>query len=99
MITNHPTWIGTKDGSIDIDIYSIRSPDLEEETKNFIVYNYDKENMIVLGRSYNNLDISSMYFGYEIDKYFIDVNYNLEYDLEVGSYSDDIKINVTNPVT
>ena len=68
----------------------IRSPDNDGATKNFIAYNYDSINKLVLGRTYPNLYIASLKFDYE--GILISVNKDVEYDLEVGSYSDTITI-------
>lgn len=68
----------------------IRSPDNDGATRNFIAYNYDSMSKLVLGRTYPNLFIASLNFEYE--GRLISVNKDVEYDLEVGSYSDLITI-------
>jgi hypothetical protein len=76
-------------------VSGVRSPDLAGETQNFILYNYDQSNKIVLGRTYSNLHLASVSFAY--DGLQVDVNFNLPYDLEVGSYSDYLTLNITSP--
>lgn len=78
-------------------VYGIRSPDQAGETQNFVIYNYDQLNRIVLGRTYSNLHVASLTFGY--DGLQIDVNLNKPFDLEVGSYSDPLILNITNPTS
>ncbi|EGR28803.1 hypothetical protein IMG5_168390 [Ichthyophthirius multifiliis] len=93
--TNNKEWQSHKDGYITATIQNVRSPDIQGQTKDFIVYNYDSLNKIILGRTYNNLKIACITTTYEGK--LIDVNNNLPYDLEVGSFSDSIIINFNIP--
>jgi len=45
-----------------LTISSVRTPENDGETKNFIIYNYDAANEIILGRTYSNLHISSLIY-------------------------------------
>jgi len=93
--TSHKSWTSSSKGPITTIIYNIRNPELDGDTKNFIVYNYDSQRQIVLGRSYSTLNPSFLTFSY--DGYQIYVNNDQPILLEVGSYSDPISFTLEIP--
>ncbi|EAS00909.2 transmembrane protein, putative (macronuclear) [Tetrahymena thermophila SB210] len=88
--TINPQWDSSVNGYISATISLIRTPDSSGPTNNFIAYNYDSINQVVLGRSYPNLFIASLSFSYQGK--LITVNNDQPYNLEVGSFSDTITI-------
>ena len=60
--TTNREWDSDTDGMLTANIYEIRTPETAGETTNFIIYNYDKVNKLVLGRTYSNLKIASLEF-------------------------------------
>lgn len=60
------------------------------------MYNYDRFNKLVLGRTYSNLKIASLSFAYDGKQ--VVVNDDQPYNLEVGSYSDLITVLLEKPV-
>ncbi|KAL4482744.1 hypothetical protein ABPG73_021404 [Tetrahymena malaccensis] len=88
--TINPQWDSSVNGYITATISLLRTPDSSGPTNNFIAYNYDSINQVVLGRSYPNLFIASLSFSYQGK--LITVNNDQPYNLEVGSFSDPITI-------
>ncbi|KAL4499018.1 hypothetical protein ABPG72_016920 [Tetrahymena utriculariae] len=91
-------WDSSVNGYITATISLLRTPDSSGPTNNFIAYNYDSINQVVLGRSYPNLFIASLSFSYQGK--LITVNNDQPYNLEVGSFSDSIiiqfNVNIVN---
>ncbi|CAK70993.1 unnamed protein product (macronuclear) [Paramecium tetraurelia] len=92
--TNNQDWYADRSGQLDLTITNVLTPDDDGETNNFIIYNYDSINKIVLGRTYANLHSASLIYNY--DGLQIDVNLKQPFTLEVGSYSDEIIMNITD---
>ncbi|CAD8049450.1 unnamed protein product [Paramecium sonneborni] len=93
FVTNNQDWYSDRSGQLQLTIMNVLTPDDDGETNNFIVYNYDSLNKIVLGRTYANLHSASLIYQY--DGLQIDVNLKQPFILEVGSYSDEIIMNIT----
>ena len=77
-------------GSLTLEVDNIRTPDLAGDTLNFVVSNYDSANKKILSRTYANLNPASLHFAY--DGLLISVNNDLAVDVEVGTYTDEIVI-------
>jgi hypothetical protein len=52
-------------GSIQANITLLRNADNAGETLNFVIYNYDRINTRVLGRTYSNLKVASLTYEYD----------------------------------
>lgn len=87
---SNPKWDPNIDGELKLEIDSIINPDLAGNTLEFIVFNLDLTKSTVLGRTFTNLNPSSLYFPY--DGMLISVNDDLPVQVEVGTYSDLITI-------
>jgi hypothetical protein len=93
--SSNPTWDPNVDGSLTFEVMGIRNPDIAGDTLNFIIYNYDSVGKKILGRTYSNLNPASLH--YEYDGLQIIVNNDEPIDLEVGTYSDEIVIQMPGP--
>lgn len=82
-------------GTLDLYVQDIRTPDLEGETFNFVISNYDSSNKRIISRTYSTLNPASITYTY--DGYLITVNDDLPVDVEVGTYTDEIVIKMPGP--
>ena len=95
--STHPDWNALSQGTIETQIQHIRGPDLEGETRNFVIYNYDKSIKVVVGRTYANLYKGTL--SYQYDGAHITVNEDKPIKVEVGTYTDVINMTVVANAT
>lgn len=92
---SNPEWVPEVSGSLSLTVNGIINPDNAGNTLSFIIYNYNTQTQTILGRTYSNLNPASLFFGY--DGLLISVNNDQPIQVEVGTYSDLISINMPGP--
>ena len=50
--TTHNNWLASSNGNLKTSIDDIMSPNLDGDTRNFVISNYDNNSKKVLGRTY-----------------------------------------------
>ena len=82
-------------GSLTLEVNSIRTTDDDGEALNFIIFNYDSSDKRILSRTYSTLNPASITYSY--DGILISVNNDEPIDVEVGTYTDEITIQLPSP--